>query len=44
LTINNQTGQAIPFVVMIMITYLSMSLLTSWVLNVLNRRLALKTR
>src|SRR5215470_2464906 len=44
LTINNQTGQAIPFVVMIMITYLSMSLLTSWVLNMLNCRLALKTR
>jgi general L-amino acid transport system permease protein len=44
LTINNQTGQAIPFVVMIMVTYLSMSLLTSWVLNILNRRLALKTR
>jgi general L-amino acid transport system permease protein len=43
LTINNQTGQAIPFVVMIMVTYLSMSLLTSWVLNMLNRRLALKT-
>jgi len=44
LTINNQTGQAIPFVVMIMVTYLSMSLLTSWVLNMLNRRLALQTR
>jgi general L-amino acid transport system permease protein len=44
LTINNQTGQAIPFVVMIMVTYLSMSLLTSLVLNMLNRRLALKTR
>jgi len=44
LTINNQTGQAIPFVVIIMATYLGMSLLTSWVLNMLNRRLALKTR
>jgi general L-amino acid transport system permease protein len=44
LTINNQTGQAIPFVVMIMVTYLSMSLLTSWILNMLHRRLALKTR
>ena len=44
LTINNQTGQAIPFVMMIMVTYLSMSLLTSWVLNVVNRRLALHTR
>ena len=44
LTINNQTGQAIPFVVMIMVTYLSMSLLTSLVLNLLNRRLALHTR
>jgi general L-amino acid transport system permease protein len=44
LTINNQTGQAIPFVVMIMVAYLSMSLLTSWVLNRLNQRLALKGR
>jgi len=41
LTINNQTGQAIPFVVLIMVTYLSMSLLTSWVLNLVHRRLAL---
>jgi ABC-type amino acid transport system permease subunit len=31
-------------VVMIMVTYLSMSLLTSLVLNMLNRRLALHTR
>jgi general L-amino acid transport system permease protein len=44
LTINNQTGQAIPFVMMIMVTYLSMSLLTSWVLNLVNTRMALKTR
>ena len=44
LTINNQTGQAIPFVMMIMVTYLSMSLLTSLVLNLVNRRLAFKTR
>jgi general L-amino acid transport system permease protein len=44
LTINNQTGQAIPFVVMIMVAYLSMSLLTSLVLNLLNRRLAVHTR
>jgi general L-amino acid transport system permease protein len=44
LTINNQTGQAIPFVVLIMATYLSMSLLTSWVLNLVHQRLALKTR
>ncbi|GIX48566.1 MAG: hypothetical protein KatS3mg131_2777 [Candidatus Tectimicrobiota bacterium] len=43
LTINNQTGQAIPFVLMIMTTYLSMSLFTSLVLNLVNRRLALKT-
>ena len=43
LTINNQTGQAIPFVVLIMVTYLGMSLLTSWVLNMVHRRLALKT-
>jgi general L-amino acid transport system permease protein len=44
LTINNQTGQAIPFVLMMMSTYLSMSLITSWLLNLVNRRLALKTR
>ena len=44
LTINNQTGQAIPFVLMIMVTYLSMSLLTSWVLNLVNTRMALKIR
>jgi general L-amino acid transport system permease protein len=43
LTINNQTGQAIPFVIMIMVMYLSMSLLTSLALNLLNKRLALKT-
>ena len=43
LTINNQTGQAIPFIIMIMVTYLSMSLLTSLILNLVNRRLALKT-
>jgi general L-amino acid transport system permease protein len=41
LTINNQTGQAMPFVLMIMATYLSMSLLTSLLLNLVNRRLAL---
>jgi general L-amino acid transport system permease protein len=44
LTINNQTGQAIPFVIMIMVMYLSMSLSTSLVLNLVNRRLALRTR
>lgn len=44
LTINNQTGQAIPFVIMIMVAYLSMSLLTSLLLNLLNRRLALTVR
>jgi general L-amino acid transport system permease protein len=43
LTINNQTGQAIPFLMMIMVMYLSMSLLTSALLNVVNRRLAVKT-
>jgi len=44
LTINNQTGQAIPFVIMIMVAYLSMSLLTSLLLNLLNRRLVLTVR
>ena len=44
LTINNQTGQAIAVVIMIMTLYLSMSLLTSLVLNLVNRRLTLRTR
>jgi general L-amino acid transport system permease protein len=44
LTINNQTGQAIPFVIMIMTTYLSLSLLTSWGLNFVNQRMALRSR
>lgn len=44
LTINNQTGQAMPFVVIIMVTYLSLSVLISFLLNRLNARLALKTR
>ena len=43
LTINNQTGQAIPFIMMIMAMYLSMSLFTSALLNVVNRRLAVKS-
>lgn len=43
LTMNNQTGQAIPFIIMIMVVYLSMSLLTSGVLNLVNRRLAFRT-
>ena len=43
LTINNQTGQAIPFIMMIMAMYLSLSLLTSVLLNIVNRRLALKS-
>lgn len=44
LTINNQTGQAIPFVVLIMLAYLSMSLGTSFILNRVNQRLTWRTR
>ena len=35
----NQTGQAVPLIILVMLTYLTMSLLTSLVMNILNRRL-----
>ena len=35
----NQAGRAVPVFAMIMITYLSLSLLTSLILNIYNRRI-----
>jgi general L-amino acid transport system permease protein len=40
----NQTGQAVPIIVLVMLTYLTMSLLTSVVMNTLNSRLRVRTR
>jgi general L-amino acid transport system permease protein len=33
----NQTGQAVPLIILVMLTYLTMSLLTSLVMNIVNR-------
>ncbi|MCI0849946.1 MAG: ABC transporter permease subunit [Chloroflexi bacterium] len=35
----NQTGQAVPIVILLLLTYLTMSLLTSLIMNVINSRL-----
>lgn len=43
-TIINQAGRAVPVFVMVMATYLAMSLLTSLVLNIYNRRVQLVER
>ena len=43
-TINNQTGQAVEVIAMVMASYLAMSLFTSLVLNLYNRRLRLAER
>ncbi len=43
-TINNQTGQAIPVILMLMASYLSVSLLTSLFMNWYNRRIQLVER
>ena len=40
----NQAGRAVPIFSMIMVTYLIMSLLTSMVLNIYNRRIQFQTR
>ncbi len=37
-TIANQTGQPVPVILLIMVTYLAMSLFTSVVMNIYNRR------
>jgi general L-amino acid transport system permease protein len=43
-TIINQAGQAVPVFLLIMACYLGLSLLTSMVLNVYNRRVQLVER
>jgi len=43
-TINNQTGQAVPVIVMLMVSYLSASLFTSLLMNWYNRRIQLVER
>jgi general L-amino acid transport system permease protein len=43
-TINNQTGQAVPVILMLMLSYLSVSLLTSLVMNWYNRKIQLVER
>ncbi len=35
----NQTGQVVPLIILVMLTYLTISLLTSAVMNVVNRRM-----
>jgi len=40
----NQAGRAVPVFVLVMLTYLSLSFLTSFVLNLYNRRIQLVTR
>ncbi len=40
----NQAGRAVPVFVLVMLTYLSLSLLTSLVLNIYNRRIQFVTR
>lgn len=43
-TINNQTGQAVPVILMLMLSYLSVSLLTSLLMNWYNKRIQLVER
>jgi general L-amino acid transport system permease protein len=43
-TINNQTGQAVPVILMVMLSYLAVSLLTSLLMNWYNRRIQLVER
>jgi len=43
-TVFNQTGTAIEIVVLLMLSYLSMSLFTSLLLNIYNRRIQLVER
>ena len=40
----NQAGRAVPVFALIMITYLSLSLLTSFILNIYNRRIQFVVR
>ena len=40
----NQSGQAIPMILLVMVTYLAMSLLISLIMNVINSRLQVPGR
>ena len=40
----NQAGRAVPVFLLVMAVYLSLSLLTSFTLNIYNRRIQLVTR
>ena len=40
----SQTGQAVPMIILVMVTYLSLSLFISFVMNVFNSRLSIQTR
>ena len=40
----NQAGRAVPVFILIMISYLSLSILTSFVLNIYNKRIQLVER
>ena len=40
----NQTGQAVPIIALVMLTYLAMSLIISLVMNVINSRLQWRTQ
>jgi general L-amino acid transport system permease protein len=39
----NQTGQAVPIIALVMLTYLAMSLIISLVMNIINSRLRVRT-
>ncbi|NNJ09200.1 ABC transporter permease subunit [Chloroflexales bacterium ZM16-3] len=43
-TINNQTGQAVPVILMLMLSYLSLSLITSLMMNWYNKKIQLVER
>jgi general L-amino acid transport system permease protein len=43
-TIGNQTGQSIQILMMVMVTYLAMSLTISLIMNVVNQRMQIKER
>jgi general L-amino acid transport system permease protein len=43
-TMSNQTGQPVPVIVLIMVTYLAISLFTSLLMNIYNRRVQVEER
>ena len=40
----NQTGQAVPIIALVMLTYLAMSLIISLIMNIINNRLRVETQ